>query len=79
MKIYITKYALTGGIKEADAEDSAVDGGATVRVHGTYPQYFYGNDWHTCRELAKSRAEEMRIKKIASLNKQITKLERLKF
>ena len=79
MKIYITKYALTVGIKEEYAETSDLDECATVRKPGDYPQYFYGNDWHVTKEEAICKAEMMRIKKIASLSKQITKLEKLKF
>ena len=79
MKIYITKYALTAGIKDEDAEASVFDECATVKKLGDYPKYFYGNDWHATKEAAICQAEMMRIKKIASLNKQIAKLEKLKF
>lgn len=79
MKIYVTKYALTAGIKEHDAE---IDGAmAIVRPIGTawMTSYFHGNDWHMTANEASIRAEEMRIAKIASLRKQISKLEAVKF
>ena len=77
MKVYITKYALTSGIEEIEVElcsDSMVRDMAHSR-------YFHGDgkDWHRSLESAKTKAEEMRNKKIASLKKQIDKLERLEF
>ncbi|MRI57468.1 hypothetical protein D8770_26580 [Methylobacterium sp. DB1607] len=41
--------------------------------------YFYGEDWHPTREAALARAEEMRAAKIASLHRQIERLESLEF
>ena len=77
MKIYVTKYALTAGIKEHEAE---IDGSmATVRNPGFVAQHFHGNDWHYGPRCASERAEEMRIAKIASLRKHIAKLEAVKF
>ena len=79
MKIYVTKYALTAGIKEHEAEiDGAI---ATVRASGTawMTSYFYGNDWHMTANEASIRAEEMRVAKINNLRKQLAKLEAVKF
>lgn len=79
MKIYVTKYALTDGIKEHDAE---VNGSmAIVRPISTdwVTLYLHGNDWHMTANEASIRAEEMRVAKINSLRKQIDKLEAIKF
>ena len=77
MKIYVTKYALTAGIKEHEAE---IDGSmATVRNPGFVAQHFHGNDWHMTANEASIRAEEMRVAKINNLRKQIAKLEAVKF
>jgi hypothetical protein len=82
-RIWITKYALTSGIFEADAEvEKNSDGMAVVPKNyetGTYAQYFHGKDWHLTREGALTRAEEMRVKKITSLKKQLKKLEEMNF
>jgi hypothetical protein len=75
MKIYVTKYALTAGIKEHEAEISS-SGGAYV--NGLYGGFF-GNDFWDNEEEAKKHANVMRLKKIASLKKQIEKLEKLTF
>ena len=78
MKVYITRYALSDGILEKDAEECdrfpgmiRTDDGA--HFHGE------GKDWTRTKEAAAARAEEMKAKKIKSLKKQIEKLERMKF
>lgn len=79
MKVYITKYALSQGIFEVDGEVSELFPD-TFDARG-YLGYFHGDgkEWHRTRESAIKRAEEMRKKKIASLKKQIEKLEKMKF
>ena len=74
MKVWITKYALTSGITEQDAE-ICQDG---MVKYGTY-QYAHGEEWHYNRPDALLKAEEMRIKKIATLKKSIQRLESMSF
>ena len=76
-KIWVTKYALSKGIFETEGE--AV-GEGLFKAHKQY-DYFHGEgrDWHRTKESAIVRAENMRIAKIASLKKQIAKLEKLSF
>lgn len=77
MKAWITKYALTKGILEKEVEDC---GDGMVRESGNhFPTYYHRTDWHKDKESAIAKAEEMRKKKIASLKKQIEKLEKMKF
>lgn len=78
MRVWITKYALTTGIFEADV-DVSDDFPELVRVSPT--QYFQGEgkDWHRTKIEALQRAEEMRQKKIRSLKKQIEKLKKKTF
>lgn len=76
-KIYITKYALTAGIKTAIAGDCY---DTTVIVRGDYnfiTSYYIGKEAFTDLDEAKKRAEEMRAKKIESLKKQIEKLSKM--
>lgn len=76
MKVWITKYALTTGIFEMNAEivDGKYASGKTPRGGAIFT-----------REFAKSAAEAakkgdaMRKSRIASLKKSIAKLEKLKF
>jgi hypothetical protein len=78
--VFVTQYALRGGIKEVELIET--DGGmAVVKWEGALngQWYFHGKGWHRTREAAVERAEEMRVAKIASLRKQIAKLEKLKF
>ena len=66
MKVWITKYALTRGIIE------------TENLNNCYSGKEYS--WiHYDKNSAIQKAEEMRQKKIASLKKQIEKLERMRF
>ena len=79
MKVFVTKYALTIGIEELDVEITSVP--TMVATKGPFPRNFHdeGRDWHHTKEEAKTRAEEMRKKKIESLKKSIIKLEAMRF
>ena len=74
MKVYITKYALTEGILEITGQL-----GSHKTLLMTKIGYFYGKDWHVSKGAAIKHAEEMWVKKIANLKKQIEKLEAMKF
>lgn len=78
-KIWVTKYALTSGIFEAEAEIEDQYGRMASIPSRRYFTAFHGNDWHRTLTEANKRAEEMRLKKISSLKKQLKKLEELKF
>jgi hypothetical protein len=75
MKVFLTRYALTKGIQVADAE--YIDSGYWS-VSGHYTLYSKG-DCHTEKESAIAKAEEMRIAKLQSLDKQIKKYSRMIF
>jgi len=74
---WVTKYALTLGIKK-------VDGRINHKISSGMLCYSdretaHGNDWHRTEADAVARAEQMRLKKIASLEKQIYKMKNLYF
>jgi len=79
MKVWITKYALTQGIFEVEAErcvnvdDNMINAGKFGLFHGA------GKEWHVNKEDAIKRAEEMRQNKIVNIQKQINKLQNLRF
>lgn len=76
MKIWNSKYALTEGLIEQEGEevgDSMVKIGSLQYLHGE------GKEWHRTRESAAARAEVMRKAKIASVRKQLARLEALRF
>lgn len=77
-KIYVTKHALTTGITEHEASISGDASTASFRGDG-YWHFYYGKDFHLTKEDAIERAEEMRIKKLQSLDKQIKKISKMKF
>jgi len=79
MKVWITKYALTQGVFEKEMTQAVEN---PSMIHDTKcVQFFFGEgkEWHKTEEGANARAEQMRLDKIASLKKQLAKLEKLKF
>ena len=79
MKVWITKYALTDGIIEADAELCGLDIISASWDNGIRCNNFKGEEWWSTKKNAIEKAEEMRQKKITSLKKQIEKLEEMRF
>lgn len=76
---YITKYALTKGVQEKPVEWSD-DFPHMIADRATgYVDYIHKPYWYTSKESALKHAEELREKKIKSLEKQIAKLKKLKF
>lgn len=78
VKIYVTKYALTSGITEHKAKLINSDSVAVV-TNKCGNQYFRGKDFHLRWTDAIERAEEMRIEKLKSLDKQIRKISSINF
>jgi len=82
MKIWNTKYCLTDGITEHDAE---VTGDCTMAVlpktKANYRTVLHGEgkDWHRSREAAILRANEVKIKKLKSLDRQVKKISAIEF
>jgi len=77
--VYITKHALSLGIKTIQGD---VWSNGMIRDRSSQWGVYYhgkGNQWHETMEGAKAKAEDMRKKKIASLEKQIAKLKALEF
>ena len=70
---WVTKFALITGIEKVEGE--ADENYLRYDKHGSA----FGNDWHRTREAAIKRAEEMRLKKIASVEKQLGKLKKMRF
>ena len=75
MKVYITKYALTEGILEVEAELFA--DGRAVKWDQWSTAHGEGKEWHRTREGAKVRADVMRNRKIKSMRESIAKLEKM--
>ena len=77
--VFVTRYALTKGIVKAKVERFHESSVSVAWPGGYNGEAFFG-EAHYLRTLeeAQTRAEAMRVKKIASLQKQIKKLEKLK-
>lgn len=81
MRVYITKYALTQGIEAVRATACPSNNKAVGVKHSPtgYVQYIYKPDWHTAFSEARSRAEEMRQRKIVSLQRSLARMKALTF
>lgn len=85
MNVYVTKYCLSGrgtiALRSAKATHTPTMVTTQWREgeYGGSELYLHKPDWHETKEAALLHAETMRQKKIASLRKQIQKLEQMKF
>lgn len=82
MKVWITKYALTGGVFEANVEPSTSSDGMVVlrgNHRTTFDQYFHGEgrDWHRTKAGALQRCIVMANTRTASLKKSLAKNQEL--
>ncbi len=76
MKVWISKLAIAKGVFQCE---TVSEHGGKVRLPEGYFLYIPGKHMHKTKAEAIAKAEEMRIKRIASLKKQIEKLESMKF
>lgn len=77
MKVWVTKYALTTGIEEYEAEPC---NDRMIKIRGEWSYvYFHFGHWHTDRSAAVAKAEDMRRRRIAALHKQLARLDAMKF
>jgi len=79
MKVWVSKYALTDGIEEADAKPYTNAGYVNAGAAGRHYALKLGEDAHETREAAVADAEKRRTARIASLRRQIARLEKLSF
>lgn len=83
IRVWITKYALTQGILQADDAEVCVDinpGMIRVPSMGTSAMFHgEGRQWHRTEASALKRAEQMRRDRIKSLERQIGKLKGMTF
>ena len=79
-KVWITKYALSRGIFERDVSICKAENKVGDNVEKKYYTiYWCKPDWQETELEAIRRAEEMRLKRILSLEKQIQKLKNMTF
>jgi len=83
MKVWITKYALTSGIRETDGTVGencpSMICVKPIETAFAMTEYFHGSDWHTDKESAIKRAKEMQAAKIKSIEKAIAKIKKKVF
>lgn len=80
MKVWITKYALTSGVFEAEGEQAK--GHTEMVTYQRGPMSWHtdhahgeGREWHRTKASATARVLVMIDRKIASLREQIVRLE----
>lgn len=73
---YITKYVLTEGIIVCHAGYFSSDGFYHINLKNSFDIFNKKEAWRTLEE-AKADAEKRRLRKIASLKKQLDKLKKL--
>lgn len=79
-KYYLVRYCLTKGIEEVESDNTSVYGGHThVYVKSFYGAFRLGKDIFLDKNQAVIAANEIKGAKIASLKKQIAKLEKAEF
>ena len=77
MKVWVTKYALTAGIEEIDhARVSEVSPRMIIIGGNIFRRVVHKPFWHTTRESAVEHANQIRLRKLKSLQKQIEKLNK---
>lgn len=80
MRVFISKYALSSGIFSAEAEFlENKDSVKFRRDSASFMEFAHKNEWHSCADKAIERAEEMRIAKLKSLDKQAKKVSAMVF
>lgn len=81
MKIWNTKYCLTDGVTEHEAGLCESDNMVVIKTDKSFPVYLHGEgrEWHRSLESAITRANEIKIKKLKSLDKQIKKISAIEF
>jgi hypothetical protein len=81
--VFVTKFALTDGIRECQVKEKQYGSSNYIVVKwpgGLNEEYMFSvKDCSDTLDEAKKVADAMRVKKIASLKKQVKKLEALKF
>ena len=75
---WITKYALSANIQQAEMSQYRA-GGLWYAKDGVGREGFNEKECFATLEEARDNAEERRTKKIASLKKQIARLEKMEF
>lgn len=86
MRVWITKYALSKGLIEADVSEPNGETGFVYELEPdgnpkSYGLYAHGEgkEWHRTRAEAEARAEVMRNARVKSLQEQVTKLTNMTF
>jgi hypothetical protein len=77
---WVSKYALTEGVRAHRVKTCGSDMVNLLKPDGSSGWgYLHKGDWHLTKDAADQKAEQMRLRKIASVKKQLARLEALSF
>lgn len=80
MKVFVTKYALTQGIIEREADYCSYLSIGIIKARGPYTfEYYHKPFWYETMEEAIAHAETIRDKKLKSIEKQMKRIKSIKF
>lgn len=80
MRIFVTKYCLTQGIIEVDAETTHTPGMMYKRGDGWWKNvYYHRSEWAATREEAVQKAKAKRDKTVKAMRVKLHKLENMDF
>jgi hypothetical protein len=80
INVWVSKYALTEGVRAHRARVCGEDMVNILKPDGSPGWgYLHKGSWHLSKDEADQKAEQMRQRKIASVKKQLAKLEALSF
>jgi hypothetical protein len=79
--VYVTKWWLSKGLVKAETETPLDQNMIFIRgIQGPWgDHYLHKPDWHASRGEAGLYAEQLRVKRMASLKKQLAKLKAMTF
>jgi len=78
ISVFITKYALTSGITQVEAEIcSDISEKMISTVENGYTHCYHKPHWHTTKEEANAQVRKMIEEKIKSLKKSLAKMQAL--
>ena len=75
--VYVTKYWMTDGILQVQAKDEPKHGQNVCVNSRGWSVYISPRDWCLTEEAARAEIAKLRAKKIASVKKQLKKLQDL--
>lgn len=79
MKVFVIKYAMEKGIKEIEVMQNKNDPEIVIEYDGNYQIHYNKGEWYKTMSEAIKAVETLRMEKIASIGKQLQKIQNICF